>query len=123
METCYLSAHAFSGAADLLHGPFALIDEDRPVVVVAPEGVGGELLRSVLALLRERGVDTCGVGAPALGEEYGARTILALPAGLDESLSPLVQIAPLQWLVLEMALSRGLNLDRPRGLSKMTQTR
>lgn len=122
METCYLSAHAFSGA-DLLHGPFALIDEDRPVVVVAPEGVGGDLLRPVLALLRERGVDTCVVGAPALGKEYGARTIVALPAGLDESLSPLVQIAPLQRLALEMALSRGLDPDRPRGLSKVTQTR
>lgn len=122
METCYLSAHAFSGA-DLLHGPFAMIDEDRPVVVVAPEGVGGELLRPVLARLRERGADICVVGAPALGREYGARTVIALAAGLEESLSPIVQIAPLQRLALEMALGRGLDPDRPRGLRKVTGTR
>lgn len=121
METCYLSAHAFSGA-DLLHGPFAMIDDDRPVLVVAPEGVGGELLRPVLARLRESSGDTCVVGSPALGREYGARTVIALPAGLDESLSPIVQIAPLQRLALEMAISRGLDPDQPRGLSKVTRT-
>ena len=40
METSYLAAHAFSGA-DLLHGPLAMIDEDRPVVAVVPHGVAG----------------------------------------------------------------------------------
>lgn len=122
METCYLSAHAFPGA-DLLHGPLAMIEEDRPVLVVAPLGIGGELLRPVLARLREPGGDTCGVVSPALGREYGARTVIPLPAGLDESLSPIVQIAPLQQLALETALSRGLDPDRPRGLGKVTRTR
>jgi len=58
METCYLSAHAFSGA-DLLHGPLAMIDEDRPVLAIAPEGTGGRAMKPVLERLAERGADVC----------------------------------------------------------------
>jgi glutamine---fructose-6-phosphate transaminase (isomerizing) len=53
METSYLSAHAFSGA-DLMPGPLAMVDEDRPVIAVVPTGVGGSALAPVLARLRER---------------------------------------------------------------------
>jgi glucosamine--fructose-6-phosphate aminotransferase (isomerizing) len=121
METCYLSAHAFSGA-DLLHGPFAMVDHDRPVVVVAPEGVGGELLRPVLERLRDRRADVCIVGSRVLVEEFQPAVGLALPAGLDERLSPVVQIVPLQQLALQVARMRHLDPDRPRGLRKVTET-
>lgn len=54
METSYLSAHAFSGA-DLMHGPLAMVDEDRPVIAILPHGPGGRAPAPVLERLRDRG--------------------------------------------------------------------
>nr|WP_076262224.1 SIS domain-containing protein [Intrasporangium flavum] len=118
METCYLSAHAFSGA-DLLHGPLAMIDADRPVLVVVPEGPGGRALDPVVEALRSRGADLTVVGAPPDG---GPAPAVPLPTGMDEQLAPVVQILPLQRLARSLAVSRGLDPDRPRGLNKVTRT-
>lgn len=120
METSYLAAHAFSGA-DLLHGPMAMIGQDCPVVVIAPPGVGGQLLRPVLARLEERRADTCLVGDAALAGDYHFTNCVPV-ASIDETLSPIVQIVPLQQLALRIALARGVDPDRPRGLSKVTET-
>ena len=117
METCYLSAHAFSGA-DLLHGPLALIDADRPVVAIVPEGAGGRALAPVLERLVERGADLCVVAPPGVGAE----PTVPLPAGMVERVAPIVQIVPLQQLARELAVSRGQDPDVPRGLSKVTRT-
>lgn len=119
METSYLSAHAFSGA-DLLHGPFAMIDHDRPVVVVAPEGVGGRAMAPVLERLRERAADVTLVGDP-VAASWAAATV-PLPSGIPEDLSPILSIMPLQQLALAMAVARGNDPDAPRGLRKVTQT-
>lgn len=119
METCYLSAHAYSGA-DLLHGPLAMVDQDRPVIAVVPEGPGGRALEPVLAALEERGADICLV-APGTNA-HAAPARIVLPTGMDEQLAPIVQIVPLQRLACAMAVSRGFNPDQPRGLKKVTQT-
>lgn len=119
METCYLSAHAYSGA-DLLHGPLAMVDQDRPVIAVVPEGPGGRALQPVLAALEERGADICLVAPPAIAHETPTRIVL--PAGMDEQLAPIAQIVPLQRLACAMAVGRGFDPDQPRGLKKVTQT-
>lgn len=119
METSYLSANAFSGA-DLLHGPMATIDEDRPVIAIVPDGAGGRALRPVLDRLAERGADVCVVGDPASSPHPGPR--IALPAGLDEQLAPILQIMPLQRLAHAMAIARHHDPDAPRGLLKVTKT-
>ncbi len=118
METCYLAAHAFSGA-DLLHGPLAMVDEDRPVVVILPEGRGGDALRPVVDRLVERGADLCVLGPTSA---TGATLHIPLPPGMDERVAPIVQILPLQQLARVMAVSRGHDPDHPRGLSKVTRT-
>ncbi|GAA0299421.1 SIS domain-containing protein [Kineococcus aurantiacus] len=120
METSYLSAQAFS-AADLMHGPLAMVDADRPVIAVVPEGPGGEAVTPVLAALHERGADVCAVAPAGLAPQATVR--LALPSGIPEDLAPVVQIVPLQRLALEMAVARGLDPDAPRGLRKVTETR
>ena len=122
METTYVAAQAFSGA-DLLHGPVAMVDAHRPVIVAAPEGNGGRLLRPVLARLREVGADVCLVGARPLADEFRISRVLGASLLVEEQLSPLVQIVPLQALAREMAVARGFDPDRPRGLSKVTETR
>jgi glucosamine--fructose-6-phosphate aminotransferase (isomerizing) len=119
METSYVAAHAFSGA-DLMHGPLAMIDPDLPVVAVAPEGEGSRALRPVLELLRERGADVTVVGGSSSLDL--ATASFALDDAVPEELAPITSIVPLQLLALEMALARGHDPDRPRGLRKVTET-
>jgi glucosamine--fructose-6-phosphate aminotransferase (isomerizing) len=111
----------FSGA-DLLHGPIGAIGHGFPVVLVAPTGASLPQLREVQAALRERGARILAIADDA-EVLAGAAERLALPAGLPEWLSPLVAVAPGQVVAMELARLRGLDLDRPSGLSKVTTTR
>jgi glucosamine--fructose-6-phosphate aminotransferase (isomerizing) len=113
METSYVSAQAFSGA-DLLHGPLAMIDADVPVVAVTSGGRGGDAMAPVIERLRESGADVLTVG-PADGLPLATD-------GIDEELLPILEILPLQQLAWQLALNRGEDPDRPRGLSKVTKT-
>lgn len=112
METSYLSAQAFSGA-DLLHGPMAMVDQVMPVIAVVSGGVGGRAMTPVIERLRERGADLVVLG--------GSKANIVLPT-VAEELAPLVEILPLQRLAWHVAVNRGGDPDRPRGLTKVTDT-
>jgi glutamine---fructose-6-phosphate transaminase (isomerizing) len=114
-------AAPFSGA-DLLHGPIGAIGPGFPVLLVAPSGAVLPQLLEVQAALRERGARVLAV-ADDPSVLAGAAERLALPAGVPEWLSPLVAVAPGQVLAIELARLRGLDLDHPSGLSKVTTTR
>jgi glucosamine--fructose-6-phosphate aminotransferase (isomerizing) len=114
METSYLSAHPFSGA-DLLHGPLAMVDATVPVIAVVTPGASGQAMAPVVERLRSIGSDPLLVG-PADGLPVATK-------GVAEELWPILEIVPLQRLAWRMALDRGLDPDRPRGLEKATQTR
>jgi len=114
METSYVSAMAFSGA-DLLHGPLAMIDRSVPVIAVTSPGRGGDAMAPALARLAEIEAHVLRVG-DADGLPIAAE-------GLPEQLHPLLEILPLQRLAWRIALDRGLDPDRPRGLAKVTHTR
>lgn len=120
METSYLAAHAFS-SADLMHGPLAMIDEDRPVIAVVPYGAGGAAMQPVLDRLAESGADLL-VEGDASRAPSAAATIW-LPDDVPEDLAPILQIIPLQQLAYAMAVARGYDPDAPRGLRKVTETR
>ncbi len=119
METCYLSAQAFSGA-DLLHGPLAMIDPQVPVLAVAAQGIGGTAMGPVFPRLAEQEADIFCVGSAAAVS--AANVGVTLPVGVPEALSPLLEIIPFQQLSLHLALARGGNPDAPRGLRKVTET-
>lgn len=119
METCYISAQAFSGA-DLLHGPLATIDSQVPVIAVVPTGAGGEAMRPTLGRLAERNADVFGIGGEGLIS--GLAVTHALPEDVPEELTPLLAIIPLQQLALHLAIARGEDPDRPRSLHKVTET-
>jgi glucosamine--fructose-6-phosphate aminotransferase (isomerizing) len=113
METSYVSALAFSGA-DLVHGPLAAVGDGTPVIAVTTPGTGGSAMSDVVRRLEERGADVIRLGdPPGLPVEL---------AGVDEALYPVVEIVPLQRLAWRSALDRGNDPDRPRGLSKITET-
>jgi glucosamine--fructose-6-phosphate aminotransferase (isomerizing) len=115
METSYVSAQAFSGA-DLLHGPMAMIDASVPTIAVVSPGRDGDAMAPVLERLAELGTPVLRVGAAAdPGLPIAAE-------GIPEHLLPVLEILPLQRLALTLALRRGIDPDRPRGLSKVTQT-
>ena len=118
-ETSYLPARAYSGA-DMLHGPVAAVDAETGVLAVTSNGRGGEAMREVVAAVRERGADVVAVGSAAGGMAAGLR--IEVP-GTAEEVAPMLEVLPLQQLALGLALARGGDPDRPRGLSKVTRTR
>lgn len=119
METSYVSAQAFSGA-DLMHGPLALVDRGVPVLAVRSAGAGGDAMAEPIQRLRDESADIFCVGtSKAVAQSSGG---VALPDGIPEELSPLLEILPFQQLALQLALGRGEDPDRPRGLRKVTET-
>jgi glutamine---fructose-6-phosphate transaminase (isomerizing) len=121
METCYLSAQAFSGA-DLLHGPMAMVDARLPVLAIVTPGAGGRAMLAVLDRLRQRGADLVVVGGLPDGVPGDSPVLPVSTAGLPEELFPVVEILPLQQLSCQLALLRGADPDAPRGLAKVTRT-
>jgi glucosamine--fructose-6-phosphate aminotransferase (isomerizing) len=118
-ETSYLAARAYSGA-DLLHGPVAAIDEETAVLAVTGAGRGGAAMRDVLSVVAERGADILAVGSAAA--DLPASLRIPVPA-VAEELAPVLEVLPVQRLALGLALARGGDPDRPRGLRKVTKTR
>lgn len=119
METSYVAAQAFSGA-DLLHGPLAMLDPLVPVLAVIPEGAGGDAMRQALPRLRSARADLFVVGHKHAVADADAGFVL--PEGVNEEVSPLLEILPLQLLALHLAAARGEDPDAPRGLRKVTAT-
>lgn len=113
METSYVSAQAFS-AADLLHGPLAMIDAGIPVLAVVSPGRGGDAMNAALDRLRDTGADILRIGP-------GGDVPIAAD-GIAEDLLPILEILPFQQLAWRLALDRGSDPDRPRGLAKATST-
>jgi glucosamine--fructose-6-phosphate aminotransferase (isomerizing) len=120
METTYVVAHAFS-AADLRHGPIAMIGHDFPVLAIAPPGKTLEGMRSLVENLKDRGAELLVVGDDeAMLEKASAK--FPVPGSLPEELSPILCAIPIQLLAENLARLKGLDPDAPRGLSKVTET-
>ncbi len=118
-ETSYVAAEAHS-MADLMHGPLAMVNEQLPVIMVAPRGVGSEESRVLLLRLQQLGAKTIVISD---GELLLELADLGVPMPhMPDWLSPLVAIVPGQLLALELATARGCDPDHPRGLSKVTRT-
>jgi glucosamine--fructose-6-phosphate aminotransferase (isomerizing) len=109
-------------AADLMHGPVAAIGAGWPVVAIAPPGPALPELRTAIAAVAERGARIVAVTEDA---EIAAAATVTLPLvpGVPEWLSPLVAVVPGQVMALQLARLRGIDLDSPLGLSKVTLTR
>jgi glutamine---fructose-6-phosphate transaminase (isomerizing) len=120
METTYIVAQAFS-AADLRHGPIAMIGHDFPVLVITPPGRSQPGMRDLVENLRDRGAELVVVSNErTILDKASAR--FHVPDSLPEELSPIVCAIPIQLLAENLACLKGLNPDSPRGLSKVTET-
>jgi len=119
-ELTGLITEAYS-PADLMHGPIAAIQPGWPVIVVAPSGPARPTIEEVVPPLRARGARLIAV-SDVRAVLRRAETRLPLAPGVPEWLSPLTAVVPGQVMALRLALLRGLDLDKPRGLRKITLT-
>jgi glutamine---fructose-6-phosphate transaminase (isomerizing) len=109
-------------AADLMHGPVAAIGEGWPVVAVAPSVPALGAMAEAVAAVAARGARTVVISDDA---DLRAQAEIGLPLlpGVPEWLSPLVAVVPGQLAAMRLAQLRGIDLDSPLGLSKITLTR
>lgn len=120
-ELTYSIVEPYS-SADFLHGPFALIEAGFPVIVIAPSGKLSAEMGAFVAKLRASSAETIVISDEA--DLLNKATItLPLTASLPEWLSPFTAILPGQLLALYLADTRGFNVDSPRALNKVTETR
>jgi len=120
-ELTYVMTNAYS-AADFRHGPIATVSAGVPVVLVMPEGAVLPDLVEMANDLKSRGAELLILSNSATANPL-ANTLLPFAGTLPEWLSPIAAIVPGQLLALRLALARGSNPDRPRGLQKVTLTR
>ena len=120
-ELTGLVTEAYS-PADLMHGPIAAVQEGWPVIVVAPSGPARPSVEEVVAPLRARGARMIAI-SDVRAVLRRAQTRLPLVPGVPEWLSPLTAVVPGQVTALRLTELRGLDLDHPRGLHKVTLTR
>ena len=117
-EISYIHAEAYA-AGELKHGPLALVDDDMPVVTVAPNNELLEKLKSNLQEVRARGGELY-VFADAevdLDEGDGVHTI-RMPSHAAPLQAPILYTVPLQLLAYYVAILKGTDVDQPRNLAK-----
>ncbi|GIX31652.1 MAG: glutamine--fructose-6-phosphate aminotransferase [isomerizing] [Porticoccaceae bacterium] len=115
-EISYIHAEAYP-AGELKHGPLALVDEQMPVVAVAPSDGLLAKLRSNLQEVRARGGRLFLFADDASAFSGEEATLVALPP-LPRAISPILYAIPLQLLAYHVAVAKGTDVDQPRNLAK-----
>ena len=116
-EISYIHAEGYP-AAEMKHGPIALVDEKTPSVFVMPQGFIYEKVMSNLEEIKARGGPVIAIAAE--GDERVAEVaddVIYIPQ-VEEYLQPIVAAIPLQLLSYHIAVLRGCDVDKPRNLAK-----
>ena len=115
-EISYIHAEAYP-AGELKHGPLALIDENMPVIALAPDSDIAEKLISNLEEVKARGGTLYVCADPSVNMDVKSGKLVHMP-NCDFFMTPIVYNIPLQILSYEVALLRGTDIDQPRNLAK-----
>ena len=116
-EISYIHAEGMP-AAEMKHGPIALIDEGMPCVFIATRGAQYDKVMSNIEEVRSRGGHVIAIATE--GDEQITRLaedVIRIP-DVPEALSPLVAVVPLQLMAYHAAVLRGHDVDKPRNLAK-----
>jgi glucosamine--fructose-6-phosphate aminotransferase (isomerizing) len=120
-EVTYVLAHPYS-TADFRHGPIAVVEPGFPIFAVAPNGPLFDdmfaLLSNVTAEKHSRSVAVSNRREALEAARYG----ISLPTNMPEWISPMVAIVAGQLFTYHLGTIKGLDTDRPRGLTKVTKT-
>jgi glucosamine--fructose-6-phosphate aminotransferase (isomerizing) len=117
-ELSYIHAEGYA-AGELKHGPIALVDEDTPIVILAPYDSYFEKSASNMSEVMARGGQVVFITDPE-GQRHapsGARVVVTAPRS-DPLIAPLVMSAPIQLLAYHVAVLKGADVDQPRNLAK-----
>ena len=116
-EISYIHAEAYA-SGELKHGPLALIDDEMPVIVVAPNNELLEKLKSNVEEVRARGgIMYVFADKDAAFEGDETMRVINVPH-CDEPIAPIIYTLPLQLLSYYVALIKGTDVDQPRNLAK-----
>ncbi|GAB0058854.1 Glutamine---fructose-6-phosphate transaminase [Candidatus Magnetaquicoccaceae bacterium FCR-1] len=118
-EISYIHAEGYA-AGEMKHGPIALIDEQLPVVAVAPRDPLFDKVVSNLEEARARGGRLVVITSGGHGEEklpFAADHVIAMPA-CGMFAAPILYVVPLQLLAYHIAVLKGTDVDQPRNLAK-----
>jgi len=108
-------------SADFKHGPIATVQPGFPVIVVSSAGSMGDHINDFTSKLLEMGAEIIAVSdhTPLLER---SQLGFKIESGIPEWLSPIANILPGQLFARQLAIEKGLNIDQPEGLSKVTET-
>ncbi len=116
-EISYIHAEGYP-AAEMKHGPIALVDEQTPSVFLVPRGAVFDKVMSNMQEIKARGGPVIAVASPGDREVAAvADDVIPVP-DVPEYLQPIVTAIPLQLLAYEIALLCGCDVDKPRNLAK-----
>jgi glutamine---fructose-6-phosphate transaminase (isomerizing) len=116
-EISYIHAEAYA-AGELKHGPLALIDEEMPVIVVAPNNDLLDKLKSNMQVVRARGGQLYVFADKETGLESEPGVKVVQMPHADRVIAPIVYTVPLQLLAYHAAVLKGTDVDQPRNLAK-----
>ncbi len=116
-EISYIHAEAYP-AGELKHGPLALVDNDMPVITMAPNNELLEKLKSNLEEVQARGGKLYVFADANAGFENDENTVVFNLPHVPGSLEPVIYTLPLQMLSYHVAVMRGTDVDQPRNLAK-----
>ncbi|MFA6493619.1 MAG: glutamine--fructose-6-phosphate transaminase (isomerizing), partial [Candidatus Paceibacterota bacterium] len=116
-EISYIHAEGYQ-AGELKHGPLALVDENMPVIAVAPNDALAGKLQSNLKEVRARNGKLFIFASPETKIVKDEGTEVILIPEVDELLAPIVAVVPLQLFAYHVAVQRGKDVDKPRNLAK-----
>jgi len=120
-ELTYTIVEPYS-SADFLHGPMAMIEHGFPTITFAPSGAMAKEMASFMQTISRHGAEVLAIGDDPEIISHAALS-LKLPVRVPEWLSPIPAIIPGQLLAMHLAAIRNYDPDKPRSLSKVTETR
>jgi glucosamine--fructose-6-phosphate aminotransferase (isomerizing) len=116
-EISYIHAEGYP-AAEMKHGPIALVDQETPSVFLIPRGPVFEKVMSNLEEIKARGGPVIAIACEGDEEVAAVADDVIYVPDVPEYLQPLVAVIPLQLLAYHIALLRGCDVDKPRNLAK-----
>jgi glucosamine--fructose-6-phosphate aminotransferase (isomerizing) len=123
-ETAKIHAEAFS-SAEVLHGPFALVEKNFPVLMLAQQDESLPGMRVIAQRMQKLGANILFASPQHLNNSLDLSTgitRLAMPAGLHPVCDPLLMIQAVYMMMARLSLARGFNPDAPTNLTKVTKT-
>ncbi len=116
-EISYIHAEGYP-AAEMKHGPIALVDSDTPSVFLIPRGAVFDKVMSNLEEIKARGGPVIAIACEGDSDVAAKADEVIFVPEVPDYLQPLVAVVPLQLLAYHIALLRGCDVDKPRNLAK-----